>query len=286
MLSQRILGLFILVALLAGCTALPDTPPTGIPEQSTPEQGAEPEAPPQAMPAEISLVERAFAEESDQPPYEIDARWPNLAGDAAFAVTFNAELDQRVDAGLSDFKAVVAERGDSPEFEVLSTLALDYEVTYLSDGLVSVYLIWDTYIAISAHPFPSSQALNFDAHQGRFINLGDLFAPEADPVSVILDRVEPELLRRDLGTTAGAAEQALEAREHWNLLPEGLRINFDVYEVGPYAAGPQFVFIPWADLAPYLKADSPFGGEPQAGFQPVHPAPEGRYGSNIMMMTI
>jgi peptidoglycan-N-acetylglucosamine deacetylase len=130
-------------------------------------------------------------------------------------------------------------------------------VTYYEGSLISVYLMFDTYLALSAHPFPSSQSLNYDMGKGRFLALAELFAPEVDPLAVILAWVEPELMSRDLGFTSGGAETVLEVREHWNLLPEGLRINFDVYEVGPYAAGHQTVLIPWNDLASDLNPDGP-----------------------------
>lgn len=251
--KQRFVVLFFLLILLAGCAALP--------------QAVEPDPadPQDTLPVEVDLVDRSYFEESDDPPYAIEARWPNLAGDTAFAGPFNTGIDHRVDEGLADFLDAVGRPGSEEEFPGLSTLTLNYEATLISDGLVSIYLMWDTYIALSAHPFPSSQALNYDATRGTFLTLADLFAPEVDPLAVILDRVEPELLSRDLGYTPGVAEQVLEAREHWNLLPEGLRINFDVYEVGPYAAGPQYVLIPWEDLAPYLQAERQFGLGMKAG---------------------
>jgi hypothetical protein len=250
---QRFMVLFFLGTLLAGCAALPqaDEPSPADPQET--------------LPVETDLVDRSNFEESDDPPYVIEARWPNLAGNAAFAGPFNTGIDHRVDDGLADFMDAVRMPGGDEEFPGLSTLTLDYEVRLISDGLVSVYLMWDTYIALSAHAFPSSQALNYDAIQGHFLTLADRFGDEVDLQVVILERVEPELLSRDLGYTAGVAEQVLEVREHWNLLPEGLRINFDVYEVGSYAAGPQFVLIPWEDLAPYLQAEGQFGLGLQAG---------------------
>jgi hypothetical protein len=51
--------------------------------------------------------------------------------------------------------------------------------------------------------------------------------------------------------------------QNWNLFPDGLRINFDPYQVAPWAAGSQEVFIPFTQLeeiidpagplAPYLQ---------------------------------
>jgi hypothetical protein len=248
MLIKRISGWIIVLALLAACTSLPQT------AFDQPEIAATPQGDPTPV---WDLVERSINEESDQPPYVVNARWPNLVGDPAISMIFNAEIDRRVNAAVSSFLETVSQQADTSGIPPKSYLTLDYDLTLNEDGLVSVYLMLDTYIAISAHPFPSSQSLNYHLEQGRFLMLADLFDGDVDPLGVILPVVEADLLVRDLGFTPGLAEGVLEAREHWNLLPEGLRINFDVYEVAPYAAGHQTVLITWEDLVPYISEDSP-----------------------------
>lgn len=264
MIFKRLLGLIILIGMLAACAPMPqsasDQPEMDAKPLSEPvlEDDAIPQTTPSVDPTPVwSLVEHSIDEESDHPPYVIDAHWPNLEGDRAVSAVFNVEIDRRVNAAVSSFLEAVPKPDDSLGTPPKSYLSLNYALTLNEGGLVSVYLMLDTYIAISAHPFPSSQSLNFDLDQGRFLTLADLFAGYVDPLAVILERVEPDLLARDLGFSTGLAEGVLVAREHWNLLPEGLRINFDVYEVGPYAAGHQYVLIPWDDLAPYLNADGP-----------------------------
>lgn len=253
--------LFTLVGLLAACTALPqaliDQPEvtSDVPELDhdvSPMDAVQVESP-----LGWTLVERVLEEEADGLPYVIKARWPNLEGDPVIAVVFNAEIDRRVNDAVSTFINNISELGEASDLTPKSFLELDYELTLYQHDLVSVYLMFNTYIAVSAHPFPSSQSLNFDLEEGRFLTLADLFEPNVDPLAVILPVVEPDLLARDLGFTPGLAEGVLEAREHWNLLPEGLRINFDVYEVGPYAAGHQTVLIPWGDLVFDLNPDGP-----------------------------
>ena len=71
------------------------------------------------------------------------------------------------------------------------------------------------------------------------ITLEELFLPETAPLQEIGNRVDPILSSRDFGYEAGRAAEVMGQRENWNLLPAGLRVKFDVYEVGPYAAGPQ-----------------------------------------------
>ncbi|HEY8460392.1 MAG TPA: RsiV family protein, partial [Blastocatellia bacterium] len=41
----------------------------------------------------------------------------------------------------------------------------------------------------------------------------------------------------------------------WNITPFGLRITFDAYQVGPYAAGEHVVVIPYPLLKPIIRPD-------------------------------
>jgi len=38
-----------------------------------------------------------------------------------------------------------------------------------------------------------------------------------------------------------------------------LGINFDAYQVGPYAAGPQYVLVPYSALKDVINPDGPVG---------------------------
>lgn len=260
---RQLLGLILLTALISACGATAPAPVSEPGEGSIALEEADagemtPQAEPEADPPQgWVVVERTFTQESEYPRYVIDARWPNLEGDSTHTGQFNEEVDRRVSQAMEVFLERIDARDDGREEQPTSTLTLDYELTYQSEELVSVYLMFDTYIALSAHPFPSAQSLNYDVSCGRFVALANLFAPEIDPLAVILASIEPALLTRDLGYTAGVAEAVLMEREHWNVLPEGLRINFEVYEVGPYAAGHQYILIPWADLSPSLDPDGP-----------------------------
>jgi len=259
---KRMLIIFVATTVLAACSALPqavfdqsESTPTAIRGTDEVDAALPQETPPGDRALKWSVVARAFIEESEHPPYEVDICWPNLEGNPDLAAVFNTEIDRRVNEAVSFFRADVSALGDASGTSPKSFFNLEYTVTFNEGGLVSLYLMFDTYIALSAHPLPSSWSLNYDLAGGRFLTLADLFAPEGDFLAVVLDWVESDLLSRDLGYTPGTAAGVLEARDHWNLLPEGLRINFDVYEVGPYAAGYQYILIPWENLAPYLNPD-------------------------------
>jgi hypothetical protein len=46
------------------------------------------------------------------------------------------------------------------------------------------------------------------------------------------------------------ADPTPENYQRWNLADDGFLVTFDVYQVAAYAAGPQTVTIPYADLRP------------------------------------
>jgi hypothetical protein len=254
MLFRRLLGLSLLAFLLAACTLTTYTQ-DGLPENLDVGTLSDPFTPdPSPQPG---LIERSLSMGSQEPPYSINIVYPYFEGEHAQTAPFNAEVDRIVENATESFVEAVIEREDENGERPMSTLTIAYELTHADDRLVSVYLAFDTYIAISAHPFPASQSLNYDITSGRFLSLGDLFLSEVDPLRIILEVVEPELLSRNLGFTAGVAETVLRSRENWNLFSDGLQINFDVYEVGPYAAGPQHVHIPWEVLSTHLDSHGP-----------------------------
>ncbi len=138
-----------------------------------------------------------------------------------------------------------------------SYLLVNYETLLHSQGLVSFHVHIERYYAMAAHPGHVSRSLNYDAVTGVFIDLGDIFQPDLDYLSRITPIIEDELANRGFGYDPGTAETVMQERENWNLIADGLRINFDAYEVGPYAAGPQSVLIPWKDLEDLLIDDGP-----------------------------
>lgn len=276
--GHRILTLFALGALLLVSCSLPGLLTDQIrdifqedwliqktPEITPSEDPAEPGGalPPTLEDAPVQVIDRTISEQSDSPFYSIEGSWPNLCGPEPVTGPFNSQADLLVDAVQEGFFAAVSESGQGFEGEgeaPLSSLTIDYEVTYEDGTLFSFYLKFDQYVAVSVHPFPFSYALNYDANQNNFITFEELFLPGADPIQEIGKRMDPVLASRDFGYESGRAAEVMRQRENWNLLPGGLRINFDVYEVGPYAVGPQLVLISWEELAQILDPSGPAAG--------------------------
>ncbi len=210
----------------------------------------------------IQVIDRRIFEESMAPHYQINGVWPYLVGPEDDVVTLNAESDRLSQQVCDDFLKSVNDRvietegsGEAP----LSTLSYNFIQTYANEYVFSFYLFINQYIALSAHPGSFSYGLNYDAQQRDFIQLGDLFLVDVDYIEQLEIYIDPVLTDRGFGYEVGTAGEIMRERENWNIFPEGLRINFDVYEVAPYAAGPQYILIPWVDLSEILNSNSPAG---------------------------
>jgi hypothetical protein len=55
---------------------------------------------------------------------------------------------------------------------------------------------------------------------------------------------------------SGAAAEA-KNYQSWTITKKGLGINFDAYQVGPYAAGRQYVLLPYSAIKELIKPDGP-----------------------------
>ncbi len=230
--------------------------------QPLPSETVQPDPPLTGEPESIQVVDRTYFEESVDPRYEINGVWPNLEGPEDTLATFNLLSDRLSQEVRDEFLMSVNDRAGESEGSgeaPLSTLTFDYDLTYSDYRIFSFYLLFDQYIAISAHPFSFSHALNYDTSQGEIIQLADLFLPGIDFKEQLKGYIDPVLIDRGFGYTVGTAGEVMDERENWNLLPEGLRINFDIYEVAPYAAGPQYVLIPWEELSAIIDPESPAG---------------------------
>ena len=146
--------------------------------------------------------------------------------------------------------------------------ASHYDVALAADNLVSIKFVSSVYEHGAAHPSSYSTVVNYDLKNGRNLALADLFQPRANYLETIASYCIKDLKRRSQQEKEGEslldAEQIEEGAapkadnyQSWNITRKGLWITFDPYQVGPYAAGPQSVIVPYAALKGIIKADGP-----------------------------
>jgi hypothetical protein len=116
------------------------------------------------------------------------------------------------------------------------------------------------FYAGAAHPFATIETFNFDERTGRLIQLADLFQPGSDWLSVLSQECRSLLAAvaavGPIGTGSGTSPVASNFSA-WALTPWGLSIQFQEYQVGPYADGQPTIMIPFSALRSVALAGGP-----------------------------
>jgi hypothetical protein len=243
----------LIQSLRATPTPLPS--PTATPSPSpSPTPTLEPTRTPQPP---VSLEDQPFEETSAADQYEITAVFPFLPAAMAGAEGFNNAMADFEQTTLAAFRADAAQAVPGPSAAVGSFLQTQYEVLYNQDNLLSLRMWISIYIKGAAHPGTFSRTFNFDLSTGIMLALDDLFQPGADYLPLLSRFCQAEILRRDSQFWANGADPQPENYRGWNLTVDGLLVTFDEYQVAPYAAGPQSVMVPYAELGGVLLPDGP-----------------------------
>jgi hypothetical protein len=164
-------------------------------------------------------------------------------------------------------KDIAAEEGEEPrpEGSMGSDLSVSYTVNLAQDDLVSIKFDVGSYYQGAAHPNSFSDVLNYDLKNGKQLKLSDLFKPGAKYLQAISTYCIAELKKQmkapdgtvDNESIEKGAAPAAKNYQSWNITKQGLGVNFDAYQVGPYAAGPQFVLVPYSNLKDLINAEGP-----------------------------
>jgi len=126
-----------------------------------------------------------------------------------------------------------------------------------------------SYFSGAAHPNSYSEVVNYDLKNGKALKLSDLFKPGAKYLQAISAYAITDLKKQskskgsadmlDIESIEKGAAPKADNYDSWMIERTGLRITFDAYQVGPYAAGPQFVRVPYTSLKELINADGPLG---------------------------
>jgi len=223
---------------------------------------------PIAFTGDVDLVLKQIKESNKKLMYEIDARYPQLTGGSnPNFEKFNQVARASVLKEVAEFrKGMQPQEGEeSPsENSMPSDLSISYEVGLAQDDLISVEYSVGSYYQGAAHPNTFTEVVNYDLKNGKQLKLADLFKPGSKYLQAIANYCIADLKKQkdkgldDAGIESGAAASAKNYKS-WMIMRKGLGINFDAYQVGPYAAGPQFVLVPYSSLKDVINPEGPVG---------------------------
>jgi len=217
---------------------------------------------------EVEIVGKQIKDSNKKLMYEIEAQYPQITGgNNPNFEKFNQVARASVTKTVADFKKQMApqpgEDEPRPEGSMGSDLTVAYDVALAQDDLVSVEFNVGSYYQGAAHPNSYSEVINYDLKNGKQLKLGDLFKPGAKYLQAIAMYCIADLKKqgKDKGLTDEEIEKGAAASpknyQSWTITKKGLGINFDSYQVGPYAAGPQFVTVPYSTVKDLVNPEGP-----------------------------
>ncbi len=218
------------------------------------------------------VTPKMIKEANKEKHYTVDAEYPQIEGDARFD-KFNREARSLLSKDVAAFKtAETASETDpgteTPAETLNSSLNVGYEIRCATDDLISVAFTESDYERGAAHPNSSTTVLNYDVKNGKKLALADLFNSRTSYLNAISTYCIKELKDRskkdkdsmldDEMMKSGASARA-DNYKAWAITKKGLWITFDPYQVAAYAAGPQYVLVPYSALKDLIKPDGPVG---------------------------
>jgi len=215
------------------------------------------------------IINKQIKESNKKLMFEISAQYPQLTASAnPNAEKFNQTVSALTNKKVAGFKKEMAPQPDDeprPENSMGSDLSISYKVALAQDDLISIDFSMSSYYQGAAHPNAFSEAINFDLKNGKQLKLSDLFKPGAKYLAAISSYCINDLKKQskekdnllDDSSIQNGAGATAKNYESWTITKRGLGINFDPYQVGPYAAGPQFVLVSYSALKDLINPDGP-----------------------------
>ena len=216
---------------------------------------------------EVEIVSKQIKESNKKLMYEIAAQYPQISGgNNPNFEKFNQVARSSVTKLVADFrKEMGPQEGEEPrpEGSMGSDLNVSYNLALAQDDLISLELEVGSYYQGAAHPNSYTDVINYDLKNGKFLKLSDLFKPGSKYLQAIATYCIADLKKqaKDKGLVDEEIEKGAAANaknyQSWTITRRGLGINFDSYQVGPYAAGPQFVTVPYSTLKDLINPEGP-----------------------------
>jgi hypothetical protein len=217
----------------------------------------------------VEIAGKQIKEDNKKLQYEIDVEYPQITGSTnPAAEKFNQQSKALVMNEVRSFRsAMVDAANEEIESPSGSDLGIGYTIAIARDDLISIDFGVGSYYRGAAHPNTHSRVLNFDLKNGKPLRLGDLFKPGAKYLKVISDFCVKDLQKQSKGKEDMLDDESIQSGagpnpknyESWTITKQGLGINFDAYQVGPYVAGPQFVLVPYAAIKDIIKPEGSIG---------------------------
>lgn len=222
---------------------------------------------------DVEIVNKQIKESNKKLMYEIDAHYPQITGSNNPNIEkLNQILRSFVTRKVAEFRKEMApEAGEEPrpEGSMGSDINVAYTIALAQDDLASIEFDVGSYYQGAAHPNSYTEVVNYDLKNGKQLKLSDVFKPGSKYLQAIssycIEDLKkqakakgPDSMLEDSSIQSGAGPTP-KNYQSWTITKKGLGINFDSYQVAPYAAGPQFVMVPFSAIKEHVSPDGPLG---------------------------
>jgi hypothetical protein len=185
--------------------------------------------------------------------------YPKVAGGGGAAATaINADLAAAAASIVADWRKELDPAPAMPENP--DDLTGDFTVAQQTDSVVSLRLAITTMFSGAAHPSAFVRTFTFNVESGRAYVLDDLFQPGAAYLPALASEARA-LVKAQLGDDATFLEEGTKPTADnyatWAVVPGGLEITFQEYQVAPHAAGLPVIVIDPAVLGDLVNPDGP-----------------------------
>lgn len=198
--------------------------------------------------ADMSITLRSL----DKHGYKVSANYPILASSEPEVRKFNRWIKERVleDANRFARWADVERPKYTPIARGLWSLDVWCDVYYTNEHFVSLRLAHEEMLPGQMHPINYYETINYDLRHGRLLRAKDVFkrgylnSLSGYSRKYLQDQYEmPDEDWLNRGT-----KPHTENFLNWNLVPDGVLLSFEDYQVGPHSFGqPEFV-VPFSAL--------------------------------------
>lgn len=228
-------------------------------------------------PKKLEMVTKKFKEQNTKNfTYDIYCEYPELHGDKKFDEV-NQIISGSIFEEIQSFRKHALERFSDKTLRdtyggtnLKEKMNVEYDVSYLSNKLISIFFNFWFYSIGAAHGNGYQKTFNFEINPTLYIKLEDMFKKDSNYLNIISNYCTNELCREAIDMVyfneqhdfingfviepikRGTAPKK-ENYKNFVLTDDTLKILFDVYQAGCFAEGHKFVDIPLSQLKDIAK---------------------------------
>lgn len=214
--------------------------------------------------SEFEIVTESISKSHDGiRSYEIFIDYPEIKERTPQTVRFNRWMSRKMVAETKQFewlerRAAAHDRKKKLDpAQVTEGLKIWFDLYYADKRLLSLRLTYSVMALGQMHPINYYETINYDLQRGRVLNQHDVF--ERGYLKAFSDYSRTYIRDKfDLsGTNDDWLNKGTEARQtnfpNWNIVPDGILIAFEDYQIGSHSFGQVELIIPYGALKAVLR---------------------------------